>query len=313
MCNKDLSECLRLKGIIHRDYGNLTLAEEALSEALSIANLMEDPYSQALCQKILSALALSRGNFSDAVSLATAAEDGLRSTNDYSNLIYILLDRTEIAVKGNHDLLGARQFVDQAAEIASLHNGNKGHLRILNNKASIEGAAGDVMAACGYLGEVLEIDLRPGMLRFEAFLEALRGKAVYEVWLGNFETARALIASAVKFASESEHDSFVASIASAYVEISAGEAAQARLLLESQMQLGQGREDRQAVAMLWRALGEVALLEGSPAEAKQHFSKAVYLCKTMGMPLDLLYVSKLHWYTFPGEFWGWAKYLDEKI
>jgi len=165
VCNEDLSEYLRLKGIIHRGYGNLTLAKEASSEVLSIANLMEDSYSQVLCQKILSALALSRGNFSDAVSLATAAEDGLRSTNDYSNLIYILLDRTEIAVKGNHDLLGARQFVDQAAEIASLHNGNKGHLRILNNKASIEGAAGDVMAACGYLGEVLEIDLRPAESR----------------------------------------------------------------------------------------------------------------------------------------------------
>ena len=311
ICNKSLFSCLRVKGFIHMHHGNIFLAEEVVHEGLAITDSIHHSYRKASDNELLSMVALYRGNFSDASGLAGVAEKVFEQNTDYGNLVHLFLTRTLITVQEN-DFVRARHFADKAMMVDSHHSGNRRRFLILITKGNIEGWAGDVKAAYIYLNQVLETDHHPGMPHFDVFLEALRGKAIYEASLGHLESAQMLLTRAVEFTSKvgGEHNHLYTSLARVYVDLSSREAHRPRLLLEEQLKHVES-ENLIALARLRRSLGEVALLEGDKIEANTQFHEVLSLCNAMGIQPKLLYANEWHWNTFPGEFFGWASFLDD--
>jgi len=311
VCDGQLVRCLRLRGLISQERGNLIVAAKALQEALTIAKSRNDSTREALLIDNLARVLLSQGKVTKGEHLFMSAQEYYESNNYHSHLISLLISRVNIATSQN-DFHNAHIFLSKSMELDREHNGGRKRLNILNWKASCEGWAGDLTAAKMFLEEATKVEIEAGTPQFTDYMDAMRGKAYYEARSGKLSDARQTITHAIELQRESggnRGNNFV----SACIELfSNGGQHTAESMLQMIVDQDNGSQKKFTV-IFRRTLGEVMLLNGKALEAKAQFEKAKEICDESGMSPRHLYVDRPHWYSFPAEYDGWTRYLDGRL
>jgi len=308
-CDDRLARCLRLQGIIHRTRGNLALADDALRKGSAIG-LRDAP----LFDDSLSRVALARGNIAEAISLVESAQKYFEANQDHLHLIHLFLHRADIVILQGNDFDNARQFIQMSVDLDRQQNNSRQHLRILCWKASLEGWAGRLPVAEEILDEAIKTSLLPGIPQFDSYVAALRGKAYYEAHSGKFDQARQRITDAAVLPSEKDPEFLSGRFALvlAYIELFAGDYANAQKQLNALLN-SHDQENRQLMAMIHRAMGEISYRNQDVPQAQTHFSDARSMCIAMGMAPRCLYADYCHWYALPEEYTGWSMFLDNGL
>jgi len=312
ICNKQLLSCLRLKGAIYQRKGDLLIAYAALCKASALAQSLKDRPCMALLDHSLSRILFLQGYIADTTSLMASAEGYFRPNNQHVHLVALLLDRINFVLVYKKDVGIAREILDQAEKLDRKHNRGRRSRSLLNWKASIAGWAENTTDAMKILDEATKDEIHPGMLEFDHYVEAWRGKAYYAAISGNFDNARKNLAQAVGLALSVGVKSAWDTLLSAYVELYSGERDKAEeLLLAAQAEDGHGH--MQLTGFIHRALGEVALLNGDENEAAIHFSQVESMCSDSGMRAKFLYANQWQWYSLSADYNGWTKFLDRAL
>jgi len=307
-CTEQLVSCLRLKGTMYQQNGNLFLADEALCEASTLAHSLNDSLDEALVNDSLSQILFLRGNISEATSLMASAGEYFRFNNQHTHLVTLLVDRINVLLY-EKDFDTAREILGQAEELDRKHNGGRRSRKLLNMKASIEGWAANIAAALTILDKATRDEMRPGMLEFDQYTEAWRAKACYAATLGCFNDARIFLTRAVDLASEGGDTNTPDTLLAGYIELYSGERDKAKESLETVLE-EDGQGNIQFTGFIHRALGEVALLQEDKSEAVVHFANIVSMCNISGIAPKLLYADCYHYFQLSAEHDGWTKYLD---
>jgi len=311
ICNKQLLSCLRLKGAIYQRKGDLLVAYAALCEASALAQSLKDRPCKVLLDHSLSRILFLRGRIAETTSLMASVEGYFRPNNQHVHLAALLLDRINFLMY-EKDFDIARKILDQAEKLDRKHNRGRRSRNLLNWKASVEGCADNTAAAMKILDEATKDEIRPGMLEFDQYVEAWRGKAYYAAISGNFDNARKNLAQVVGLALPVGVKGAWDTLLAAYIELYSGERDKAKeLLVAAQAEDSHGH--MQLTGFIHRALGEVALLNGDENEAAIHFSHVGSMCGTSGMSAKFLYANQWQWYSLSADYVGWTKFLDRAL
>jgi len=310
ICRAQLLNCLKLKSISYYEDSNFSLADETLREATSIARSMNNRLYEALLSDTFSSILFHRGNLLEATSLMASAEEYFRSNAKHRHLSNVLEQRISIALH-LRDFNTARDILEQTEEIDRVHNDSRRSRNLLNWKADIEAQAGNVVAAVELLDEATKAGLGrdPRRLDFDDYVASWRAKAYYAATLGHLDDARQFIAHAINLTSKAGSSDGLDGLVAAYIELYSSDLETAGRWFEMMLE-----EDDQAniqfTGFLWRALGEIALLQSREDEAVTRFSKVKSMCDSSGMSPKLLYAGVFHWYTLSVEYTGWTRFLD---
>jgi len=310
-CNEQLVSCLRLKATEHQNNGNLFLADDAIRDACILARPLNDRFTEALLSYDLSVIWFLRGNISEVTSLIVFAEEYFRSNNHYLELVFLLLFWIN-ALLCEKEFDTAREILGQVEELDRKHNGGRRSHELLNRKASIEGWAGDIATALKVLDEATRVEMRPGMLEFQEYVDSWRAKAHYAAIMGNFDDAGIFLVRAVNLESEGGHLNICAKdmMLAAYIQLYSGEWDTAKRLLK-RAQAEDSKKEMQLTGFIYRALGEVTvLLQGGRDEAVTYFAKVESMCSSSGMAPKLLYTGFHHYWMLSAEYDRWTRYLD---
>ena len=310
ICNKWWLRCLKLKGTICHNRGNLSLAAQSLQAGLVITRRSNDLFGEASLNDSIAGVLVLQGKITEAESLFISAQAYYESNNDHSHLRNLLRRRAHIAIfQGNFS--DAQSFLDKAIQLDYLHSGERHRIRTLTGKASCEGWAGNISAAWNILKISTEIEVVPCMAQFHDYLDAQRGKAYYEARMGNFDDARKSIAHATELQSNSEVGGrWQSNLMSACIESLANERVRAIEILQNILNESRG-DDKQWTAIYQLTLGEIMLLESRGLEAKTQFEAAKAICDATSMSPKHLFVNIYHWYALPAEYDGWGRFLDD--
>ena len=310
VCDQQLVRCLRLRGAICHNIGNLVVAANALQEASTIAHSIGDLLDGALLDDSLADVLLSQGKVTEAKHLLTSAQKYYESNNHHYHLIILLLSQGYLAISQN-DFNNARTYLSKSMELDRENNGERRRLRILNYKASCEGSTGDFTTAKMILEEATKVEIASDSPQFHYYMHAMRGKAYYEARLAKLDDARRTIAHAIELQRSSGGD-WLNTFMSACIELfSDGGQHTAESIFQTIVDQDEG--SRKSYTVIYRrTLGEVMILDGKAFEAKAQFEKAKAICDENGMSPTHLYVSMLHWYSLPEKYDGWACYLDSQ-
>jgi len=310
-CTEQLVRCLRLKGAKYEEDGNLFLADEALREASTLAQSLNHLLYEAALNHNLSLILFLRGNISEATSLMASAKEYFRSNNQHVLLVYLLLHWIYVLLH-EKEFDAAREILGRVEELDRIHNGGRRSRELLNRKASIEGQAGNTVAAMKVLDEATMDEIRPGALEFEQYVNAWRAKAYYAATVGSFDDARISLTQAIKLAFETGGASVTDDLLAAYIDLYSGNLGRAKKLLGTMLE-----QDRQVNSKLTgfirRALGEVVLLLGDKDNAMSHFGQIESMCSTSGMAPKLLYANLPHWYSLSAKYDGWIRFLGRTL
>jgi len=311
VCDDRLVQCLRLRGLISQEHGDLIVAVKALQEALTIAKSRNDLLYEALLNDSLARVLPSQGKVTEAEQLFMSAQEYYESNNYHSHLMSLLSSRVKIATS-QKDFHNARIFLSKLMKLDHEHNGGRYRLHILNCKANCKGWAGDFSAAKMFLEEATKVKIGSGTPQFIDYMEAMRGKAYYEARSGKLSDARQTISHATELQRESggnPGNDFV----SACIELFSNEGPHtAESMLQTIVDQNEGRQKKFTV-IYRRTLGEVMLLSEKVVEAKAQFEKAKTICDENGMSPRHLYGNTYHWYSLPEIYDGWTRYLDEHL
>ena len=308
-CTMQLVNCLRLKGTEYQQNGNLFLADEALREASTLASSLNNRFTEALLNYNLSGVLFLRGSISEATSLMASAEKYFSSNNEHIYLVYLLLHRTDVLLHENN-IDTAREILVQAEELDRKHNRGRRSLELLNKKANIEGWAGDIIGAMKVLDEATKDEMHPGMLEYDEYVNAWRAKAYYAATVGNIEDAWKFLTRAIVLQSKTGNRSGTDDLLKAYIELYSHERDKAKELLKSMSEVYNGQGNIQFVGFIYRALGEIALLNGDKDDAVIHFEKVKSVCSASGMAPRLLYAHQWQFRTLSADYDGWIKFLN---
>jgi len=310
-CSEPLASCLRLKGLKYQEDGNLFLVDEALREASTLARSLSNHLTEALLNYDLSGVLFLRGNISEATSLISSVEAYFRSNNQHVHLVNLLVQRINVLLY-EKDFGSAREILGQAEELDRGRNGGRGSRALLNWKASIEGWAGNIAAAIKVVEEATRDNMHSGMLGFNEYVMSWRAMAYYAAAVGSFDDAREFLARAIDLASGADYRSRRDTLLAAYIQLYSLELDGAKQLLEDA--LAQDSEDQmQFTGFIYRALGEVALLQGDTEQAVIHFAEVKSICEASGIAPKLLYGNCYHYYTLAAKYDGWSRFLDETL
>ena len=306
-CDEQLGRCLRLKGNIFRNRGNLLSATTLLEEASSIAISLKEHREEALLDCTLGGVLLLQGNVTKAKSLFISAQKYLESNNEHSHLPDLLIYRAHMANYQNEST-NARLFLAKATEIDSTYSSSRQYLEIVCQKASCEGWSGEIAAALKTLENATEVEVTSTMAPFDHYVDAIRGKAYYEARIGNLDKARKLITRVSELNSTIDakwNDYYVL----ACVVLFSSDTSTALALIQVVLNIYPG-SDKQWSAIYYRTIGEIMLLESKDLEAKGWFEQAKSICDAMGMFPRHLCINMCHWYSLPTKYNGWSQFLD---
>jgi len=311
-CSFSLIECLRLKGMILQEHGDLELATTALQEGSSIARGLQDSMQEATVNVTLADILLMQGEIVEAASLYLSAQTLYKAKEKHGLLIMLLLHQAYPAIFLS-DFTNARLFLKSSMELDISHNGGRNSHLISIETASCEGWASDFPAAMKILQEATKVEVASDGPKYDPYTSAVKAKAYYEARMGKFDDARRLISHAIDLRSETGEDLWD-NITFACIESFAGENESALSMLRPLIEDDAEEEDRHFRAITHRTLGEILLrLERREHEAKAQFSEAKTICDSTGMSPNHLYVNIYHWHSLPIEYDGWRKYLEEEI
>ena len=173
---------------IHLERGNLLAAEGVLRSTLPRKTSADDLSGHPCIHYAASRIAFSRGNFREASVFASQACTEITTNSEHLGLVFA--HWSNIALQDS-DFEGARIFAEKAIE--SRYEDGKKNLAALEQKASIEGWAGNTESASYFLEDAKNSPLQPEDPYFREYVDAIRGKAYYAGILGRFDVARELI------------------------------------------------------------------------------------------------------------------------
>jgi len=310
-CNKQLLQCLGLKGSVYQSRGDLAPADAALREGSSIARLLGDQLEEALLKRLLCGVVCLQGNLSEAKHLIGDSVRFLESIGDSWYLPGVLSDQAHLLVY-EKDIDGARSLLKRAEELSY---DDQERLSLLTKRASCEGWAGNITVTVKTLNEATATEVLPGMPQFNDYMDACRGKAYYEAMLGNLSIAQDLLTRVMALACSAAVESEIEStrFVSAIVAVFAGHIQEAMVILSSLLSDNKNGEDIAQQAIISASLGEIVLKNGDLDTAKAHFCRTKSICGTTGISPRHLYMSTCHWHTLPVEYNGWTRFLNGDI
>ena len=305
-CDEPLIRCLIGRSQIYHSWGKIILAEQDLQEARSLAQVMSNFSSDAMCNSRLSRGALSKGSITEAITLADSALQYCESSKKHLGLApEVYSDRIEIAIH-QKDYDTARNLGEKAMKFDRSHRLSQHYVQILTWQASVEGWAGNISTALEVLDRAsLE------MHQIVDYKASLYGKAYYQAILGNISFSWSLLSQTTVIAGQYVPGLLSHELFSSYIFLFSRDLCNAKLLLRSILSDGEA-EDKRTMAFAHRALGEIAILEQDTHEAKTQFSLAKSVCDESGMSPRFMYTGYCvyHWHTLPEEYDGWSRYLD---
>lgn len=319
-----LAECLRVKGLMYKARGQVSLSRESLLEGRSIIQGHRFPSRGrrmhiAAFNGHLAELALSRGDMQEALSITVLNQATFQSIHPLS-LMGPLITLCLIAIHQS-DFPHARALIQEAVVLDKQHNNEGGKLNLLIARGDLEARAGDHRMAIALFNEVVTWHdthhqlAEKARLQYNEFVTALQGMAFYEAADGNTDTARNLMTRAFDAAAEAGPDfSNIGLLVSGYIEMLAGELEKAKGLLQSNKFAAEEYQRMDIIAITTCALGEIAFLQQNMERAKSSFQATKSLCGEMGIDPQLLYTTQviLHW-TTPARYVGWVTFLEGKI
>ena len=299
---------LYLKGDIYRVLGRFSSAKKVLTEALQLARSVKGLEQQAYINASLSILSTSSGDPAAAEMLAAAqsiAEKvgglGLRIRLEAHQAFIAYLQR---------DNKSARCIFEGHIEHYERAGDKLGLLYCYVNLSCVSVREGDMEETVRLLDTARKIAL--GVDRISAAY-CLAWRATVAVDNGDIETARAQIAIVLDEVAGSGNLYAAATLyLAARIELLAGDLGKSRELFEQSRILFDALSDLHQQARVYRALGEISLLQNDTAGAVASFKEAQTLCESMPVHPDYLYVCWDH-YILPDRFKGWKAFLDGRL
>lgn len=303
----------KLQGDIYSILGMFKQAEEILTNVLSLTKWVPRCLTRGLREQAEMAVSMTmsfRGRFTEAGRLISKTCQRAQRMNER---LYVetLEARGFVCLYGN-DEVGAQAYFQQAYDIVKKHGemtmGIQMRLlfslsEVLHTKSQTEGD--ELLSQAAETGKIIG-----GNLATVPFLmKAGRASDAQQ-----FEAAREsirLASSGLQNIDSLDHGSF--QYISARLELLATNYSESKRLFVKAISVFEAISDVRFKARCLRALGEIALLEGSQERAKELFSEVVSTCDFMGMHPQFLYLCFDMYKLDDSKFPGWKSFYEARF
>ncbi|KAH7918930.1 hypothetical protein BV22DRAFT_888516 [Leucogyrophana mollusca] len=309
------ARCLEQVAKQYSASGNVSAAEQTLQEALNLRreHHILSPDDEARINLHLGDAMMYKGRPQEALTLFTSAREYFDSTGDVSNIAWAAACQGE-AEWYSGKYAAARQHFETRLALATRTNDNTGRVWSLRWLAIAEARDGHYMEARELLEEAFtlastknDVDNTCRVLWYQAALTSDRG---------DFDRARDILTRAfgemATHGWQSADTTAMTNDCSARNELFAGDFEKAKELFLGVLDSCDEISDFELRTRSSRALGEIALLEGDIAGARQWFTKAKSLCDETGTHPDFLYITNEH-AQLKEEHNGWKLFLEGRL
>ncbi|KAH7922085.1 hypothetical protein BV22DRAFT_1037894 [Leucogyrophana mollusca] len=307
--------CLERVATQYSSLGIVSAAEQTFQEALNLRreHHILSPDDEARINLRLSDAMVREGRLQEALTLLTSAREYFDSTGDAGDIGWAMGCQGE-AEWHSGDYAAARQHFETRFSLATRTNDNFHHLWSLTQLARAEARDGNYMEARKLLEEAFTLASEGDDVNHTC--DVLWQQAALASDRGDFDRARDILTRA--FGEMATHEWQSAEIiamtndCSARNELFAGDFAKAKELFLGVVNSCDELSDFELQTRSSRALGEIALLEGDTAGARQWFTKTKSLCDDTGRHPDCLYIGNPHT-QLKEEHNGWKLFLKERL
>ncbi|KAH7917612.1 TPR-like protein [Leucogyrophana mollusca] len=309
------ARCLELVAKQYSLLGNVSAAEQALQEALHLRRGYHilSPDDEARLNLDIGDAMMYKGQLQEALTLFTSAQEYFDSIGDTSNIAWAAACQGEAEWhSGNY--VAARQHFETRLALATRTNDNFGHAWSLRWLARAEARDGHYKKALELLEEASALASEGNDVHYTC--RVLWHQAALASDLGEFDHARDILTCAFGemaiHGRQSANTIAMTHDCSARNELFAGDYKKARELFAMVVDSCDETSDLELQTRSSRALGEIALLEGDIAGAREWFTKTKSLCDKTGVHPDFLYIGN-PWAQLKGEHDGWKLFLETHL
>ncbi|KAH7918282.1 TPR-like protein, partial [Leucogyrophana mollusca] len=309
------ARCLEQVAYQYSVLGNVSAAEQTLQEALNLRREYHilGPYDEARINLRLGNAMMYKGRLQEALILLTSAREYFDSTGDTSDIAWAAGRQGEAEwYSGNY--AAARQHFETRLAPATRTNDTFWRVWSLMQLARAETRDGNYMEARKLLEEAFALASKGSDVDFTC--QVLWEQAALASDLGDFDRARVILTRAfgemTAHGWQSANTIAMTNDCSARNELFAGDYKKARELLAVVVDSYDETSDIDLQTRSARALGEIALLEGDIAGARNWFTRAKALCDATGRHPDFLYITN-EYARLKEEHTGWRLFLEGRL
>ncbi|KAH7918920.1 hypothetical protein BV22DRAFT_1134228 [Leucogyrophana mollusca] len=309
------AHCLERVARQYSSLGNVSAAERTFKEALNLRREYHilSPYDEARINLDIGTAMMFKGRLQEALTLFTSAREYFDSTGDTGDIAWATGCQGE-AEWHSGNCAAARQHFETRLSLAICIKDNHEHVQSLAQLARAEARDGHYMEARKLLEEAFTLASEGNDVGF--ICRVLWHLAALASDLGEFDHARDILRRAFDEMAirgwQSVSTTAMTNDYSARNEFFAGDYKKARELFAMVVDSCNEMSDLELQTRSSRALGEIALLEGDTAGAREWFIKTKRICDEMGTHPDFLYV----WNDFSQlkeEHDGWKLFLEGRL
>ncbi|KAH7918923.1 hypothetical protein BV22DRAFT_1134229 [Leucogyrophana mollusca] len=306
------AKCLEEVAIQHFSSGNLSAAEETLQEVLRLRREYHilSPHDQAQIDLRLGNAMVRKGRLQEAMTLFMSAREYFDSTGNAGGIVWATGCQGEVEWHSGN-CVAARQHFETRLSLAIRMKDNYEHVQSLTQLARADARDGNYIEARKLLEEAFTLASEGNNVDFAC--RVLWHQAALSSDQGHFDRARDILVRAFDEMAthgwQSANTTAMTNDCSARNEFFAGDYKKARELFEMVVDSCDEMSDLELQTRSSRALGEIALLEGDIAGAREWFTKTKSICDETGTHPDFLYV----WNEFSQlkeEHDGWKLFLE---
>lgn len=261
--------------------GDPTAAQAAALEALESFSAASDRTGAAAALQLLGILAVSAGDFEEAINHLEAALPLRESTGDLEGVASLLQERFELALRVG-DLVGAQRAMERQADVQERHGDREGHAHALHQLAQLHLQQGQDGVAEALIQRAIFSLTGPGTERARSALALLYAS----IWMARRDYPRAL-AQAQQGLDLAKQAHFRPAEVDAQQQIGvvlamAGEYARAKRALEDALVGRELLKDPEGRFAVLRELAEVELRLGEVESGLSRLDHAVRAAASLG-------------------------------